>query len=87
MAKKLLGLLDKDQKVNVFLLLIMMIFGALLETGVVSLVMPLVSIIMNPGMIQNNIYLNKVYSFLGCTSDNQFLVFIICLLIDRKSVV
>lgn len=81
MVKKLLGLLDKDQKVKVCILLILMIFGALLETVVVSLVMPLISVIMNPNMIHNNNYLNVVYSFLGCRSNNQFLIFIICLLI------
>ena len=81
MFKKLLGLLNRSQKIHVFILLIMMIVGALLETGVVSLVLPLVSVIMDPDMIQNTGYLRFVYDLLGCSDENQFLIVIVCGLI------
>ena len=81
MVKKLLSLLNRNQKINVFLLLVMMIIGALLETVVVSLVLPLVSVIMDPNMIQNTGYLRFVYDLLDCSSENQFLIVIVCALI------
>lgn len=81
MVKKLLGLLDRRQRIEVIGLLFMMIFGALLETLVVSMVMPLVTIIMNPNMIQETVYLKRFYDFFECRNNNQFLIIIICALI------
>lgn len=81
MVKKILSLLDRKQKTRVIGLLFMMIIGALLETVVVSMVMPLVTVIMNPSMIQENILLKTLYDTFGCSSDNQFLIIIICALI------
>ena len=81
MIKNLSGLLDRKQKGNVVFLLVLMITGALLETGVVSLVLPLVQVIMSPNMIQDTSYLRIMYEFLGCDSNNEFLVMIISALI------
>lgn len=81
MIKKLLGLMNRKQKINIGFLLMLMIIGALLETVVVSLVLPLVSVIMNPDMIHSNKWLNMVYAFLGCKTDNSFLIAIISAMI------
>ena len=81
MIKKLLGLMDKKQKINIGFLLMLMIIGALLETVVVSLVLPLVSVIMNPDMIHDNKWLSMVYEFLGCDTDSSFLIAIIGVMI------
>lgn len=81
MVKKLLGLLDRRQKTRVVGLLFMMIFGALLETVVVSMMMPLVTVIMNPDMIKGNTLLRMLYDGFGCRNNNQFLIIIICFMI------
>ena len=81
MIKNLSGLLDRKQKGNVVFLLVLMIIGALLETGVVSLVLPLVQVIMSPNMIQDTSYLRVMYNLLGCDSNNEFLIMIIIALI------
>ena len=73
--------MDKKQKINIGFLLMLMIIGALLETVVVSLVLPLVSVIMNPDMIHDNKWLSMVYEFLGCDTDNSFLIAIIGVMI------
>lgn len=81
MIKNLSGLLDRKQQGNVVFLLVLMIIGALLETGVVSLVLPLVQVIMSPNMIQDTSYLRIMYNLLGCDSNNEFLITIILALI------
>lgn len=81
MIRNLNGLLDRKQKGNVFFLLVLMIIGALLETVVVSLVMPLVQVIISPNMIQDTSYLRIIYQLLGCNSNNEFLIMIILALI------
>ena len=73
--------MNRKQKINIGFLLMLMIIGALLETVVVSLVLPLVSVIMNPDMIHSNKWLNMVYAFLGCKTDNSFLIAIISAMI------
>jgi len=81
MIKNLSSLLDRKQKGNIVFLLVLMIIGALLETVVVSLVLPLVQVIMSPNMIQDTSYLRIMYNLLGCDSNNEFLIMIIVALI------
>lgn len=81
MLKKLLGLMNKRQKMNIVFLLVLMVFGALLETGVVSLIMPLVSIIVTPEMVSDNWALKWCYDILQCEDYNDFLLIIIWLMI------
>lgn len=81
MVKKLLGLLNRKQKANIVFLLVLMVIGALLETVVVSLVMPLVTVIMNPNMIHDTKWLKRIYDCLGCKTDNGFLIAIIITMI------
>lgn len=81
MVKKLLGLMNRKQKANIGFLLVLMVIGAFLETIVVSLVMPLVTVIMNPNMIHDNKWLKMIYDCLGCKTDNGFLIAIIITMI------
>lgn len=80
-VKNLFSLLDKKQKVKVTILLIMMIIGALFETIGVSLILPLVSVIVNPNIIQENKIMSSIYEMFHMRSENVFLIMIICALI------
>ena len=79
--KNLSQILNRDQKIKTFLILIMMIIGGLLETVAVSMVIPLVSIIIEPDSIQSNSLLNSIYNLFHLETKNQFLVFIILAMI------
>ena len=73
--------MNRKQKANIGFLLVLMVIGAFLETIVVSLVMPLVTVIMNPNMIHDNKWLKMIYDCLGCKTDNGFLITIIITMI------
>lgn len=75
--KNLQKLLDKNQKRKVLLLLIMMIFCAGFEMTTVTLIIPLVSVIMNAEMIQTNAYLKYFYDLFGMKTENQFLILLV----------
>ncbi|MBQ1687649.1 MAG: ABC transporter ATP-binding protein [Lachnospiraceae bacterium] len=79
--KQLTYLLDRKQKFRVGILLIMMIIGALFETMGVSLIIPFISVIMNPDMIHTNKYLAYVYQSFHLQSENQFMIVIVLVLI------
>lgn len=73
---KIRDLLDTDEQRKAVLLFGMMIVMGLLEMIGVGSVMPLISVVANPGVVQNNAYLATVYDTLGFTSTNAFLVFL-----------
>lgn len=75
--KNLQKLLDKNQKRKVLLLLIMMIFCAGFEMTTVTLIIPLVSVIMNAEMIQTNAYLKYFYDLFDMKTENQFLILLV----------
>lgn len=75
--KNLQKILDKKQKRKVLLLLIMMIFCAGFEMTTVTLIIPLVSVIMNTEMIQTNTYLKYFYDLFGMHTENQFLILLV----------
>ena len=56
MLKKISAMLDKKQKMKVFFLLIMILIGGLLETAGVSLVLPLISAILDEKNFAANEY-------------------------------
>ena len=76
-VKNLQKILDKKQKRKVLLLLIMMIFCAGFEMTTVTLIIPLVSVIMNTEMIQTNTYLKYFYALFGMHTENQFLILLV----------
>ncbi len=73
---KIRDLLDADERRKAVLLFGMMIVMGLLEMIGVGSVMPLISVVANPDVVQSNAYLATVYDALGFTSTNAFLVFL-----------
>ena len=71
--KKINLLLDGKQKAKMVLLLLMMLFGALLETAGIALVVPVMTAVVNPESIANNTYhMGDIYNLFGMTSTLQF---------------
>ena len=79
--KKLNVLLDKKQKNTMVLLVIMMIIGAVLQVAGVGMIVPVVSVVMDPDAIVNNDLVRVLYELLGGGSQQRFTVIIMLALI------
>lgn len=73
--KKVLALLDKKQRVNFFLLTILMLIAGLLETIGLSLFIPIVYVLIDDNAFSYNSILYNICSYLRITTQKQFLVF------------
>lgn len=71
--KKISKLLGNDRK-KVVILLIISLFGACLEAVGVSMMVPLVSVIINPDVVSSNTVIAKVCNFFGIGTYKWFIV-------------
>lgn len=78
---KFKNLLNKKQKIRIFIIMIMMIIGGFLEMLGVSLILPLVSAIMKPDIIITNKYAKIVCETFNLHSYRTFMIVIIGALI------
>ena len=97
--KKFNLLLERGQKKRIVILFFLMLIGAFLEVLGVSLMIPLISAIMQPNLIETNELVKQVCAFFDLHSHRTFvivcigaliLIFIakdLFLMLDRKSVV
>lgn len=71
---KILSILTRKEKRQLFLLLILMFSMALFQALGVASVLPFISLVMNPEMITQNGYLNAFYQFFHFDSPNSFII-------------
>jgi len=79
LIKKLLYFLSRKEQKQAFLLFMMVLIMALLEMAGVASIMPFMAVLTNPGIIETNSLLNKVYtlsSLFGVETHQQFLFFL-----------
>lgn len=74
--KKLNVIMNKKQKRTMGLLLVMMVFGAFLETASISLIIPVMTLVLSPGAVTENKWMAAVYNALHMQSARQFTVFV-----------
>ncbi len=79
--KKLSVLLDKKQKDFMFVLVIMMFIGAMLETASVTLIIPVMNIVMDKKALSDNPLVSTVYTMAGSPAPGLFTAMIMLLLI------
>lgn len=79
--KKMMVLLDKKQKVTMFWLIIMMVFGALLEAGVLTAILYVAQLVMTENALEKSEILQILYRFLPVSTEKQFTVAVMLLLI------
>ncbi len=79
--RKLNALLDKKQKRFMIVLLFMMLLGALLETASVTIIIPVMTIVMDPAAVTDNPLVSSLYNGLHMTSPTAFTVLIMVTLI------
>ena len=66
---------DRDRKI-IYLLILATIFMAFVQVVGIGSIMPFLSVVTNPEIVNENRWLNKVYTYLGFTSTNSFLIFL-----------
>ena len=74
--KKFFYLLSDSERKKVFLLLMMILIMAFFETLGVASIMPFIAVLANPQLIETNIILISLYSFvsnIGIQNHNEFL--------------
>lgn len=79
--KKYCRILSKQQKVRVIIIGIMMVIGAFLETLGVGLILPLVTAITSPDIIETNKYAKTVCEFFDLHTTRTFMIVVIVALI------
>lgn len=79
--KKFFVLLDVRQKRRLGIIFILMVISAFLEMLGVSLVVPLISVIMKPNVIETNKMIKWVYYFFNIHSQQSFIIICIIVLI------
>ena len=79
--KKLSRLLDRRQKSFMVLLVFMMLLGALLETASVTLIIPVISVVMDPEAVEGGKYTASLYRFMGMHSVKDFTIFVMTALV------
>lgn len=79
--KKFAIILNKQQKVRVIIIGIMMVIGAFLETLGVGLILPLVSAITTPNIIETNKYAKMVCEVFDLHATRTFIIVVIAALI------
>ena len=71
---KLKFLMSKKEKNKGFLLLSLIIISGFFETIGISSILPFMSLVSNPELINDNYFLNNFYNFLGFNNTNKFLI-------------
>lgn len=74
--KKMNLLLDKKQKRFMIVLVLMMLVGAVLETASISIVIPVVSLVMDQDAVVNNELVASIYNALGMKSPRAFTILV-----------
>lgn len=79
--KKFRRLMDKRQKKKVGILLVVTTIGAFLEVMSVSLMVPLLSAVMDPSIIEKNQIIRKICRIFDLNSHRTFIIFCIVILV------
>jgi len=79
--KRLNILLDGKQKRRMILIVFLMLIGGVLESLSISAAIPVMKVIIDPEAVANNKYMSAVYNALHMTSQLQFTIFVMLLLV------
>ncbi len=75
--RKMNVLLDGKQKRTMAALIVMMLIGGVLESLCVSMLVPIVTVVMDPAAVEESEILSAVYDGLGMESSAQFAMFLL----------
>ena len=75
-VQKILELLSPSERRSLYLLFPAVIVAGFLEVAGIAAIVPFLSLVSNPEVIQENRWLTMVYDLFGFSSVNQFLIFL-----------
>lgn len=75
--KKMNLLLDRRQKRTMIVLIVMMLVGGVLESLGISMLVPIVTVVVDPAAVGESKVLSALYDGLGMESNAQFAVFLL----------
>ena len=70
---KLFYFFDQRTRLQIVLLFVSMLLRAILETGGIGLIIPFISVIVEPQIIERNQWLRKANEFVGAQTTMDFL--------------
>lgn len=73
-------ILTKKQKKRIFLIGVLMVMGAILEVVGVSLIVPLISLVLEKDFFETNVIVISLSNILGIKTANSFIVFMLIVL-------
>lgn len=76
LIRKLASVLDMGERKEALVVFSMMIFAALLEVVGVASILPFISVLSNPVIIEKNSIISAAYNYLGFVDQRNFLVFL-----------
>ena len=76
MFRKISYVLDRRQKRNLVILLVIILLGAFVELLGVSAIMPVTSVALDPGCIETKWYLRMIRDLMGFTDAKQMIIFL-----------
>ena len=74
--KRLYLLFNKRDRKIIYLLVIATMFMAFIQVAGIGSILPFLSVVTNPEIVEENRWLNKLYTYLGFNSINTFLIFL-----------
>ena len=75
--KKMNLLLDSRQKRTMIVLIVMMLVGGVLESLGISMLVPIITVVLDPSAVEESTVLSALYDGLGMESSVQFAVFLL----------
>lgn len=81
MLKKIKYILDREQKIKLFFMLIVILVGSLLELLGVSAIMPLINVAMSPESVNETWYLLFINELFGFSEIEQLITFLALFLV------
>lgn len=73
--KKLFFFFDKRTRLQLLMLFLLTLVCAVLQTGGIALIIPLITAIEDPGIIQSNEWLRKINELFGTRNSKDFLIY------------
>ena len=67
-------LLDRKQKRSMVWIVLMMLVGGVLESLGVTMLVPIITVVIDPVQVERNKYLSAIYDALGLENTTQFAV-------------
>jgi len=74
--KTTLGFFDRQDKIKLTLIFLLMFFSAILETVGIGSILPFITILSNPDSVHSNPLLHGLYTFFHFSSVTSFIVFL-----------